>query len=90
MSANLDVVRSIYADCEGGDFSSAEWADPEIEFVRAWADQSWPATVGLPGLAGRGRRPRRGWCALQPDWGDSCTARALGRFPLGWASPTTG
>lgn len=32
-SANVDLVRSLFAAWERGDYGSVEWADPEIEFV---------------------------------------------------------
>ncbi len=32
---NVELVRSIYSGWENGDFSSAAWAHPEIEYVLA-------------------------------------------------------
>jgi len=48
-SANVDLVRSIYAAWARGDFSSVEWADPGIEFVFAGGPELVTAT-GLPGM----------------------------------------
>ena len=49
-SAKLDLVRSIYAHVERGDWSTAaEWAEPGFEW--AWADGPEPGTrVGLAQL----------------------------------------
>jgi ketosteroid isomerase-like protein len=64
VSANLDLVRSIYAAWERGDFGSAEWADPEMLYEHA--DGPSPGTWnGLDGMAEGFRDFLGAW----KDWG---------------------
>jgi len=63
LSANLDLVRSIYGDWERGDFSSVEWADPQIEYV--YADGPSPGSwSGLSAMAST----FRDWLSAWEDW----------------------
>ena len=60
MSANLDLVRSIYAAMKRGGVNPAEWADPEIELV--FADGPSPGTwTGVPAMI-------EGWRDYLRDW----------------------
>ncbi|HVS28965.1 MAG TPA: nuclear transport factor 2 family protein [Solirubrobacteraceae bacterium] len=61
-SANVDLARSILAAWERGDWSSADWAHPEIEFVRTGGPTggSWK---GLAGMA-------QGWRDFLSSWQD--------------------
>jgi ketosteroid isomerase-like protein len=63
-SANLDLVRSIFAAFERGDsLSSADWAHPEIELVIA--DGPEPGTwKGLTGMA----EGARSWMSAWSEW----------------------
>jgi ketosteroid isomerase-like protein len=62
MSQNLDLVRSIYATWERGDFSSAEWADPEIEYLIP----DGPSPGAWVGVAGR----HEPWRDFLSAWAD--------------------
>jgi ketosteroid isomerase-like protein len=49
-SANLDLVRSTFEGWERGDFSSTEWAHPDIEWAIA-VTTGYERGTGLAGLA---------------------------------------
>jgi ketosteroid isomerase-like protein len=59
-SPKLELVRSIVADWERGDFGSVGWAAAEIEFVIA----DGPEPVGLRGL----RATLEYWRKLPSSW----------------------
>jgi ketosteroid isomerase-like protein len=63
MSENLDLVRVLFAAWGRGDFSSNEWADPEIEFSVAGGVNPITAT-GLHGMADAFGDYLRAWKSL--------------------------
>jgi len=65
MSENLDLVRSICADWERGDFRRADWAHSDIEFVRD-VDLDPDRTVGIAGMASAWRRWLDEWEDFRP------------------------
>jgi ketosteroid isomerase-like protein len=59
MSENVDLVRSIFAAWEVGDFSSADWAHPDILFESIGFDAM--KTAGAAEMAERWREWMRVW-----------------------------
>ena len=59
-SPNVELVRSICADWERGDYRDTEWADSEIEFVIA----DLPDRSSRSGVAGMGE----GWREFLSAW----------------------
>jgi ketosteroid isomerase-like protein len=63
-SAKLELVRSINEAWERGDYSSAEWADPDIEFV--FVDGPSPGRwSGRAGMAAANRDWLSAWRDLR-------------------------
>ena len=64
VSANLELVKAIFDPWEQGDFTSNEWADPEIELV--FADGPTPGRAkGLSGMVGLWRSMLEAWVDLR-------------------------
>ena len=62
MSSNLDLVKSIFAAWQQGDFTSADWADPQIEYemIGGLAEGRW---TGISEMA-------KAWGAMLAAWED--------------------
>jgi ketosteroid isomerase-like protein len=66
MSANTDLVRSIYAAWGRGDFAALDWADSDIEFVIVGGPDPG-AWRGLAGMAEGWRGWLSAWDAYSTD-----------------------
>ena len=60
VSANLDLVRSIYADWERGNFTRSGWADGDVAFVRMLELEREEST-GITGMVEQFRRWLSAW-----------------------------
>jgi ketosteroid isomerase-like protein len=65
-AAHLALVKSIYAGWERGDFSSNEWADPEIDFSFAGGPEP-EALTGVEEMARGYRDFLRAWKGFRAE-----------------------
>ena len=66
MSANLDLVRSIYVDWERGDLRATDWAHPDIEWVTVGGLEPGSA-VGLTAIEERSHDFLTAWGDIRPQ-----------------------
>jgi ketosteroid isomerase-like protein len=91
----LDLVRSIYAEWERGDFSSNHWADPDLEYVAGDGPSPgvWRGHAAMAAEFGDWLRTWQEWRVQAEDyecWTTSaCSPRTRGR-PAGAAAASRG
>ena len=92
MSENLDLVRSIVADWERGDFTSAEWADDKIEFVLPDGPDpgSWTGIAAMGDAWGRRLSAAESFCIEAEEFRELDDERVLVLTPVSGRSKTTG
>jgi ketosteroid isomerase-like protein len=76
---NVELVRSIYADWERGDFSSSAWAAPDIEYrlPDAPEDGTWTGHAGMAEAHRAFLSAWRDWHVVADDYVDIDAERVL-------------
>jgi ketosteroid isomerase-like protein len=92
MVANLDLVRSIVADWERGDFTSAAWADDKIEFVLPDGPDpgSWTGIAAMGEAWGRRISAAESFRIEAEEFRELDDERVLVLTPVSGRSKTTG
>ena len=65
-ASNLDLVRSIYAAWERGDYSAVDWVDPDIEYIHPDGPEPGHWT-GLAGMRTAARERLSAWDNYRPE-----------------------